>query len=96
MNGLSTIAVFIYLSLVIRNGNGDELITELKNDSGFFKWVAALFVLNKLSNIGGDFTRGLWTIFLIALGLSLLPKIFEAESQITNFSKVTDLQNSFK
>lgn len=57
MNGNALAALFVstYLLVVIFKGRGDQLLNELRQESGFVRWFMALtilMVLKKSGNLG--------------------------------------------
>lgn len=90
MSTFPVLLLSIYLILVVYNGNANQLIAELKTDSGFIKWVLAVFVLyliygassGKSKNALGQIITSVLLIFAITHGdkiMGQVNKFFEVQ-----------------
>lgn len=73
MNEFAALSTFAFITAVILKGKGDNLISELKKDSEFFKWLFSFFLLAAIIN-KTPALKPLFSIFVIALALKILPK----------------------
>lgn len=65
----------LYFILVMYNGNQDKLLEEIKQEAGFIKWIAALFVLIMIYKLtGGKLGDVVKQIVLVALAALVLGK----------------------
>jgi hypothetical protein len=68
-----SITCLVYLSMVIANGAGDELLTELRSEKGAFKFIITLFVLNFVLTRLGQVGRGLMALIIVGALLEIGP-----------------------
>lgn len=93
MNNAAAIGFLIYLSLVISEGKGDELISEVTSEKKFFIWAVSLTALYNIRNVFGDVSRGLFALLIIGILLNLLPRVFEVQHLLTEAVNIDNSQN---
>lgn len=80
LNGAVSLLIGFYLIAVLWNGNENKLYSTIKEESGFFKWIGAILILNYISRVAGDKAGGiinsLGLLALMALMLGQGDKIF--------------------
>lgn len=81
INGGVASLVALYLILVLYTGNENALLNEIKQETGFIKWIAALFILIFIYKLTGgkvgEIVRQITLVALAALFLSKGGDIFE-------------------
>ena len=81
MNSISILASLLYLSLVISNGQGDELIDELLTEKKFLTWFIAVAIIYNLRGVFGKVGTALFTLLLFTMILNIYPKFIQAFDQ---------------
>lgn len=75
INGGIAGLIALYLILVVYNGRESELLEQIKTETGFIKWIAALFVLIMIYKLtGGKLGDIVKQIVLVALAALVLGK----------------------
>lgn len=85
-DGITGIAIAVMLLVIVFQGNGFKLVEALKGETGFLKWVLALFILSYLSNSGVFGEAG--TAMLTGVYILLLMKIAQNQQIMGSISKL--------
>ena len=87
-NGYVSGLTALYLGIVLWNGNGGDLVDELKKESGFVKWGAALLILGIIhSTMGGKAGDIVKQVIVAAIAGLLLSKGEKVIEQLGKFFK---------
>lgn len=84
-DGVSGIAIAVFILVVVFNGKGKALIDALKGEAGFLKWILALFILRYIGD-SGMFGEAGHTL-LIGVYLLLLMKIAQNQEIVSGIKK---------